>query len=253
MPKVEKKTNIIDFNLARLKSSMVEVLSRPKLDKSHQIAFEELSTQDRIQFILSILSKKNLIGFYKTLQKSEGKIGVVVSFLASLELAKDGCIDLIQNNNDLAEIKVGLNNLEERHAESSLELSEVASGFRLQIKKDFTHLLSSLWTEKSRLSKSLMETISIIAYKQPVTRGEIEEIRGVQVSTNIIRNLLERDWVKISGYKETPGRPALLVTTKTFLNDLNIKKISDLPTLPEKEEISPEEITDNAEINLEAG
>ena len=98
-----------------------------------------------------------------------------------------------------------------------------------------------------------METISIIAYKQPVTRGEIEEIRGVQVSTNIVRNLLERDWVKISGYKETPGRPALLVTTKTFLNDLNIKKISDLPTLPEKEEISPEEITDNAEINLEAG
>ena len=105
MPKVEKKTNIIDFNLARLKSSMVEVLSRPKLDKSHQIAFEELSTQDRIQFILSILSKKNLIGFYKTLQKSEGKIGVVVSFLASLELAKDGCIDLIQNNNEEIYIK----------------------------------------------------------------------------------------------------------------------------------------------------
>ena len=154
---------------------------------------------------------------------------------------------------DLAEIKVGLNNLEERYAESSLELSEVASGFRLQIKKDFTHLLSSLWTENNKLSKSLMETISIIAYKQPVTRGEIEEIRGVQVSTNIVRNLLERDWVKISGYKETPGRPALLVTTKTFLNDLNIKKISDLPTLPEKEEVSQEEITDNTEINLEAG
>ena len=97
-----------------------------------------------------------------------------------------------------------------------------------------------------------METISIIAYKQPVTRGEIEEIRGFQVSTNIIRNLLERDWVKISGYKETPGRPALLVTTKTFLNDLNIKKISDLPPLPEKEEISSKEITETAEIKLEA-
>ena len=104
LPKV-KEEDIIDFNLARLKSSMVEVLSRPKLDKSHQIAFEELSTQDRIQFILSILSKKNLIGFYKTLQKSEGKIGVVVSFLASLELAKDGCIDLIQNNNEEIYIK----------------------------------------------------------------------------------------------------------------------------------------------------
>ena len=105
MPKVEKKTNVIDFNAARLKSSMVEVLSRPKLDKSHQIAFEELSTQDRIKLILSILSKKNQIGFYKTLQKSEGKIGVVVSFLASLELAKDGCVDLIQNNNEEIYIK----------------------------------------------------------------------------------------------------------------------------------------------------
>ena len=105
MPKVEKKTNIIDFNTAKLKSSMVEVLSRPKLDKSHQIEFEELSTQDRIQLILSILAKKNLIGFYKTLHKSEGKIGVVVSFLASLELAKDGCVDLIQNNNEEIYIK----------------------------------------------------------------------------------------------------------------------------------------------------
>jgi len=105
MPKVEKKTNVIDFNVARLKSSMVEVLSRPKLDKSHQIEFEELSTQDRIQLILSILSKRNLIGFYKTLQKSEGKVGVVVSFLASLELAKDGCVDLIQNKNEEIYIK----------------------------------------------------------------------------------------------------------------------------------------------------
>ena len=105
MPKVEKKTNVIDFNVARLKLSMVEVLSRPKLDKSHQIEFEELSTQDRIQLILSILSKKNLIGFYKTLQKSEGKVGVVVSFLASLELAKDGCVELIQNKNEEIYIK----------------------------------------------------------------------------------------------------------------------------------------------------
>ena len=153
---------------------------------------------------------------------------------------------------DLAEVKVGLNNLEERYADTSLELSEVATGFRLQIKKDFSHLLSSLWTENNRLSKSLMETISIIAYKQPVTRGEIEEIRGVQVSTNIIRNLLERDWIKISGYRETPGRPALFITTKTFLNDLNIKKISDLPLLPEKEDLSQDEITDTTEINLEA-
>jgi segregation and condensation protein B len=78
-----------------------------------------------------------------------------------------------------------------------------------------------------------METISIIAYKQPVTRGDIEEIRGVTVSTQIVRSLLEREWIKVTGYRDVPGRPALYETTKTFLNDLNLKSISDLPQLPE--------------------
>ena len=78
-----------------------------------------------------------------------------------------------------------------------------------------------------------METISIIAYKQPVTRGDIEVIRGVTVSTQIVRSLLERDWIKVTGYRDVPGRPALYETTKTFLNDLNLKSISDLPQLPE--------------------
>jgi segregation and condensation protein B len=84
----------------------------------------------------------------------------------------------------------------------------------------------------------LLETIAIIAYKQPVTRGDIEEIRGVTVSSNIIRNLLERDWVKIAGYRDVPGRPALLETTKTFLDDLNLKTIHELPMLPELIELS---------------
>ena len=78
-----------------------------------------------------------------------------------------------------------------------------------------------------------METISIIAYKQPVTRGDIEEIRGVTVSTQIVRSLLDREWIKVTGYRDVPGRPALYETTKTFLNDLNLKSISDLPQLPE--------------------
>ncbi len=80
-----------------------------------------------------------------------------------------------------------------------------------------------------------METISIIAYKQPVTRGDIEDIRGVSVNTRSIRNLLERNWIKISGYKEVPGRPALYVTTKDFLDDLNLRSLNDLPDLPELE------------------
>ena len=120
---------------------------------------------------------------------------------------------------ELSEIKQAINNLEERYLNTSLEVQEVASGFRLQIKQKHSASLSILWNEKSpRVSKALMETISIIAYKQPVTRGDIEDIRGITVSTRIIRSLLERNWVKVSGHKDVPGRPALYVTTKDFLN-----------------------------------
>ena len=105
---------------------------------------------------------------------------------------------------------------------------------RMQIKESYGDCIFPLWNDtSSRLSKALMETISIIAYKQPVTRGDIEDIRGVTVSTQIIRSLLDREWIKVNGYRDVPGRPALYETTKTFLNDLNLKSISDLPLLPE--------------------
>ena len=138
---------------------------------------------------------------------------------------------------ELSDIKKSLNALEERYVETSLEIKEVASGFRLQIKDCHSTSLSHLWNDKTpRSSKALMETISIIAYKQPVTRGDIEDIRGVTVSTKIIRSLLERNWIKLSGYREVPGRPALYVTTKDFLDDLNLKSISELPDLPDVSE-----------------
>ncbi len=137
---------------------------------------------------------------------------------------------------ELSEIKQAINNLEERYKDTSIEVQEVASGYRLQIKQEHSSSLSVLWNEKTpRMSKALMETISIIAYKQPVTRGDIEDIRGVSVNTRSIRTLLEKNWIKISGYKEVPGRPALYVTTKDFLDDLNLKSLSDLPELPELE------------------
>ena len=137
---------------------------------------------------------------------------------------------------ELSEIKRAINLLEDRYSETSIEVKEVSSGYRLQIKKEHSSSLSILWNEKTpRMSKALMETISIIAYKQPVTRGGIEDIRGVSVNTRSIRALLERNWIKISGYKEAPGRPALYVTTKDFLDDLNLKSLSDLPDLPEIE------------------
>ena len=134
-----------------------------------------------------------------------------------------------------------------RYEGSSIQVNEVASGYRLQIKENHSHILSALWNEKApRVSKALMETISIIAYKQPVTRGDIEDIRGITVSTRIIRSLLERNWIKVSGYRDVPGRPTLFVTTKDFLNDLNLKSISELPKLPEIEENQEKDIFSEA-------
>ena len=144
---------------------------------------------------------------------------------------------------DLASIKKSINLIEERYQNTSLEIKEVSSGYRLQIKESYSPCLSSLWNEKApRISKALMETISIIAYKQPVTRGDIEDIRGVHVSTSSIRSLLEREWIKASGFRDVPGRPALYVTTKQFLDDFNMKSISSLPELPEPVEYNNEEL-----------
>ena len=135
---------------------------------------------------------------------------------------------------DLPSIKEALNLLEERYTDSSIEIKEVASGFRMQVRERYGDCLYPLWNDtSSRLSKALMETVSIIAYKHPATRGDIEDIRGVTVSTQIIRSLLDREWIKVAGYRDVPGRPALYETTKNFLNDLNLKSINDLPPLPQ--------------------
>ena len=140
---------------------------------------------------------------------------------------------LLENNGiieDLASIKQSINEIEDRYDGTSLEIKDVASGYRIQIKKDFSGCLSHLWNENTpRISKALMETISIIAYKQPVTRGDIEDIRGVSVNPQIIRNMIEFEWIKVVGHKETPGKPELLATTKKFLDYFNLKTLSDLP------------------------
>ena len=145
--------------------------------------------------------------------------------------------NILSNNGnivELSDIKKSLNMLEERYIDTSIEVQEVASGYRLNIKQEHSSSLGNIWNDKSpRISKALMETISIIAYKQPVTRGDIEDIRGVSVSTRSIRSLLERNWIKVSGARDVPGRPALYSTTKDFLDDLNLKSVSDLPELPD--------------------
>ncbi len=119
---------------------------------------------------------------------------------------------------------------------SAIELHQVASGWRFQVKAEQASWVARLFAQKPpKYSRALLETIAIIAYQQPVTRGDIEEIRGVSVSTNMISTLLDREWVKVDGHKEVPGRPALYVTTKQFLDYFNLASLEDMPALQELE------------------
>ncbi len=123
------------------------------------------------------------------------------------------------------------------YQERPIELKKVASGFRFQVRPELSRWVSRLFEEKPpRYSRALLETLAIIAYQQPVTRGDIEDIRGVNVSTSIIQTLLERDWIKVVGQKEVPGRPNLYSTTKQFLDYFNVTSLNDLPTLQEIQE-----------------
>ncbi len=125
-----------------------------------------------------------------------------------------------------------------------MELKQVASGYRIQVRADYAQWVSRLWEEKpGRYSRALMETLALIAYRQPITRGEIEEIRGVAVNTYIIKTLMEREWVRVVGHRDVPGRPSLYATTRTFLDYFGLKSLDGLPTLAEirdLEEISRE-------------
>ena len=133
-----------------------------------------------------------------------------------------------------SEFKDALDLIEQNSQNNSFTLSRVASGFRLQVDQVYTPYIAKIWQEKNqRYSRALMETITLIAYKQPITRSEIEEVRGVSVSSNLIKNLFEKGWIKVVGFRDVPGKPSLLGTTKEFLDDLGLKKLSDLPSLPE--------------------
>jgi len=125
-----------------------------------------------------------------------------------------------------------------------IELVEVASGYRLQTRQDLMPWVSRLWEERpQRYSRALLETLALIAYRQPITRGEIEEVRGVSVRSNIIRTLQEREWVRVVGHRDVPGKPALFGTTKAFLDYFNLRSLDDLPTLAEirdMESLEPE-------------
>ncbi len=131
-----------------------------------------------------------------------------------------------------AEIRQAIATLNEEYEERGIVISEVASGFRMQVKSAMADRLHKLWEERPpRYSRALFETLALIAYRQPITRGDIEDIRGVSVSSNIIRQLLERDWVRVVGHRDVPGRPAMFGTTKGFLDYFSLKKLDDLPPL----------------------
>ena len=133
-----------------------------------------------------------------------------------------------------SEFQDALDLIEQNSKNNSFILSRVASGFRLQVDQAYAPYIAKIWQEKNqRYSRALMETITLIAYKQPITRSEIEEVRGVSVSSNLIKNLFEKGWIKVVGIRDVPGKPSLLGTTKEFLDDLGLKKLSDLPSLPE--------------------
>lgn len=157
---------------------------------------------------------------------------------ALLAAGKPLSLDQLQNLFDRnsapekAQIREAIGSLQEDYEARGLTVSEVASGFRTQIKASMADRLQKLWEERPpRYSRAFFETLALIAYRQPMTRGEIEEIRGVAVSANIMRSLLERDWIRVVGHRDVPGRPAMFGTTKHFLDYFGLKKLDDLPPL----------------------
>ncbi len=133
-----------------------------------------------------------------------------------------------------ADLKKILATLEEEYQARGIELKQVSSGYRFQVRQQYSHWVSKLWEEKPpRYTRALLETLALITYRQPITRAEIEDVRGVAVSSNIMKTLQERDWVKVVGHRDVPGRPALFATTKDFLDYFNLKSMDELPTLAE--------------------
>lgn len=143
-----------------------------------------------------------------------------------------------ENQPSRDEVQSALSALEEDYAQRGIELKEVANGYRIQVRSEMVEWVARLWDERpQRYSRAVLETLALVAYRQPITRAEIEEVRGVAVSTNVIKTLLERDWVRVVGHRDVPGRPALYATTKEFLDYFNLKGLNELPSLMELRDI----------------
>lgn len=177
----------------------------------------------------------------------ESRYDKLVKILEALLLASEMPLSIDQLYRLLAadlgvgkrDIREALEKLAVTLESRAAELQEVASGYRIQVRRDYAEWVSRLWQEKPpKLSRALLETLALVCYRQPITRGEIEEVRGVAMSPNIIRTLLERGWIREVGQKEVPGRPSLFGTTSQFLDDFNLTTLDDLPDLPEIKDVA---------------
>ena len=169
----------------------------------------------------------------------DNKVKMIVEGLllaAGRPLTLDNIIQVFSKEEqpDRKELKLVMESIAEDCADRGFELKEVASGFRFQVKQELSEWVAKLWEERPpRYTRALLETLALVAYRQPITRGDIEEIRGVGVSSNIVRTLLDREWIRVVGHRDVPGRPAMFATTKQFLDYFNLKSLQDLPPLSE--------------------
>lgn len=172
-------------------------------------------------------------------------------FSAGQTLSIDRLMDLFPYDKHPGKdaIRDALSALEEQYLENtSLELKQVSSGFRFQVRDDYSSWVAKLFEERpARYSRATLETLALIAYRQPITRAEIEEVRGVGVSSQIIKTMVERDWIRVIGHRDVPGKPALYATTKGFLDYFNLKSLTELPALADLRDID----AINAELDLQ--
>jgi segregation and condensation protein B len=159
---------------------------------------------------------------------------------AGRPLASDELVTLFdeRDGSNADEVRAAIEALRSEYETRGLELVEVASGYRIQIRASVAQPVSRLWQERpTKYSRALLETLALVAYRQPITRGEIEQIRGVTVNPNIIKTLLERSWIRVVGHRDVPGKPELLGTTRDFLDYFSLQKLDDLPTLAQLKEL----------------
>lgn len=183
----------------------------------------------------------------------DNKVKMVVEGLllaAGRPLTMDSIIQVFSKDEkpDHTELKLVMASISEDCNGRGFELKEVASGYRFQVRQELSDWIAKLWEERPpRYTRALLETLALVTYRQPITRGDIENIRGVGVSSNIIRTLLDREWIRVVGHRDVPGRPAMFATTKQFLDYFNLKSLQDLPPLSEIKDL----VKDDPEFDLE--